>query len=206
MQRIAVGKQPEGVSVRPDGAVVYVTCEEDDIVVAIDAAKGQVLARIPTGKRPRSLAFAQDGATAFVTNELGTSLTVIDTATQTPARHAAARAAEARARARWARSLAPDGKHLYVSTGRGGAVAVVDVAARKLERVIASVGARPWGHRAQCRWQAPLHGERPVQRSVHHRLEHGRNPAREDRRLALGCSEQAIGGMPTCAARTQGAR
>jgi YVTN family beta-propeller protein len=40
--------------------------------------------------------------------------------------------------------MAPDGRHLYVSTGRSGKALIVDVAT---DRVIGSVdaGARPWG-------------------------------------------------------------
>jgi YVTN family beta-propeller protein len=42
-------------------------------------------------------------------------------------------------------ALSPDGKWLYVSCGRGESVAVIDVAARKMVRILDGVGARPWG-------------------------------------------------------------
>jgi YVTN family beta-propeller protein len=42
-------------------------------------------------------------------------------------------------------ALAPDGRRLYVSTGRGSTVAVIDVATRKLVTMIENVGVRPWG-------------------------------------------------------------
>ena len=42
-------------------------------------------------------------------------------------------------------ALSPDGKLLYVSNGRGESVAVIDVASRKVVRLIDGVGARPWG-------------------------------------------------------------
>ena len=42
-------------------------------------------------------------------------------------------------------ALSPDGKTLYVTMGRGESVAVIDVATRKVERLIDSVGSRPWG-------------------------------------------------------------
>ena len=42
-------------------------------------------------------------------------------------------------------ALAPDGKTLYVTMGRGESVAVIDVATRKVTRLIDGVGARPWG-------------------------------------------------------------
>jgi YVTN family beta-propeller protein len=42
-------------------------------------------------------------------------------------------------------ALSPDGKELYVSLGRGEAVAVIDVATHKVEHLFDGVGARPWG-------------------------------------------------------------
>ena len=41
--------------------------------------------------------------------------------------------------------LAPDGRYVFVSNGRGGSVAVIDVASRKVVRMIDDVGDRPWG-------------------------------------------------------------
>jgi YVTN family beta-propeller protein len=41
--------------------------------------------------------------------------------------------------------LSPDGKTLYVSLGRNESVAVIDVASRKVEKILDEVGARPWG-------------------------------------------------------------
>jgi YVTN family beta-propeller protein len=87
------------------------------------------------------------GLTAFVTDEMGARVTVIDAATY-----------EARGdigvhedspmpsgpRPMGA-VLSHDGNELYVSCGRGGSVAVIDVAARKQVRSIDGVGDRPWG-------------------------------------------------------------
>jgi YVTN family beta-propeller protein len=42
-------------------------------------------------------------------------------------------------------ALSPDGKQLYISNGRGESVAVIDVAGRKVARLIDGVGPRPWG-------------------------------------------------------------
>jgi len=41
--------------------------------------------------------------------------------------------------------LSPDGSQVFMSLGRASAVAVIDVASRKLVRTITGVGARPWG-------------------------------------------------------------
>ena len=64
--KAAVGQEPEGVTLRPDGKVVYVTSESDNAVFAIDTKKLTVLGHIATGPRPRGVAFTQDGTTAFV--------------------------------------------------------------------------------------------------------------------------------------------
>ena len=53
---VQVGGEPEGVEVRPDGAVVYVTSEEDGEVFAIDAAKATALGKFAVDPRPRSIA------------------------------------------------------------------------------------------------------------------------------------------------------
>jgi YVTN family beta-propeller protein len=41
--------------------------------------------------------------------------------------------------------LSPDGGQVFVSLGRAGSVAVIDVASRKLVRTVNEVGQRPWG-------------------------------------------------------------
>lgn len=144
-QRIAVGRQPEGVSVRPDGAVVYVTCEEDNEVVAVSTDKGEVLAHIQVGKRPRAIAWSADAKYAYVTNELDGTLSRID-AKQHKLVDEVSLADSSLADQRPMGVLrAQDGKHLYVSTGRGGGIAQLTAEPFKRERTIHPVGARPWG-------------------------------------------------------------
>jgi DNA-binding beta-propeller fold protein YncE len=41
--------------------------------------------------------------------------------------------------------LSRDGKVPYVTSGRGGSIAVVDVASREQVRSFEGIGARPWG-------------------------------------------------------------
>ena len=84
-RKIAVGGEPEGVTLRPDGKMVYVTSEQDNQVVAIDTKKLAVVARIPTGPRPRAIVFSRDGKTGFVTCENGGAVTVFDAVKNTPA-------------------------------------------------------------------------------------------------------------------------
>jgi YVTN family beta-propeller protein len=144
VQQVPVAGEPEGVTLRPDGKVVYVTCEADRVVVAVDAHSRKEIARIPTGLRPRSIAFDREGRAGFVSDELSAEVTVFDSAT-----HAVISTIKIEEPGKNPRpmgtALSPDGRWLYVSTGRGGSVAIIDVAARKLEGIISGVGARPWG-------------------------------------------------------------
>ena len=145
--RVGIGEEPEGVTTRPDGKVVYVTCEADNTVAAIDTASRAVLGRVKVGARPRSIAFTADGAIAFVTGETDASVTVVDaqkhaalstiTIPETPGTPMPPRPMGA--------VLSPDGRQVYVSLGRAKSVAILEVAGRKLARVIEDVGTRPWG-------------------------------------------------------------
>src|SRR5262249_13224964 len=42
-------------------------------------------------------------------------------------------------------AMAPGGRTAFVTCGRGGQVAEIDVAAAKVARILEKVGARPWG-------------------------------------------------------------
>ena len=146
--RVKVGQQPEGISVHPGGRLVYVTCEEDNEVVAVDAREHSVLAHIAVGKRPRAIAWSQDGSYAFVTNELDASVSVIDTRSH-KAVHTISLAQPSAANALVHRPMgivrSSDGTRLFVSTGRGAAIAEIAAQERKVTRFIEQVGARPWG-------------------------------------------------------------
>jgi YVTN family beta-propeller protein len=139
--RIAVGREPEGVRASPDGRWVLVTSESDDSVAVIDVRTRTVHGRVPVGKRPRDLAFTGDGRTAYVSGE--GDATVYRLALE--GNPTAAPFLRLRPEAR-PMGVALDEKRgrLYVSTGRGGTVAVISPADGKLLAEIA-VGARPWG-------------------------------------------------------------
>lgn len=140
-----VGIEPEGVAVRPDGKVVYVTCEGDSTVHAIDAVTLATLATIPTKPRPRAIAFTTDGRRGMSTDEIGASLTVFDTATHKVLDTVPLAAAGSTLVRPMGIVSGPDGRGVYVTTGRGGSLLEVDIAARTVRRTLASVGQRPWG-------------------------------------------------------------
>src|SRR5436190_9385636 len=136
-----VGGEPEGVNIRPDGKEVWVTSEQDSTVSVIDAAKPRVLLTIPVGPRPRSTTFLPDSSRAFVPSENGGSIDVIDTSTHKLIERVPLSGDLQRPMGGVA---SHDGKFVYMTTGRGKTVAIIDVA---LNRRVGSIeaGERPWG-------------------------------------------------------------
>ncbi|TAK93238.1 MAG: hypothetical protein EPO07_18400, partial [Verrucomicrobia bacterium] len=137
---VPVGLEPEGVATRPDGKVFYVTCESTGEVYVVDPQAGRAITHFTVGGRPRSAEFLADGSRAFIPSESSGELHVIDAVNhqrlQTLALPKDSRPMCVK--------VAPDGKKIYVSTGRGGTVCVFDVKALGLRGAI-KVGARPWG-------------------------------------------------------------
>jgi len=136
-----VGGEPEGVNISPDGTEVYVTSEQDSTVTVIDAVNPRVLLTIPVGPRPRSTTFLRDGSRAFVPSENGGSIDVIDTSTHTLVVRVPLSGELQRPMGGVA---SRDGKFVYMTTGRGKTVAIIDAA---LNRHVGSIeaGERPWG-------------------------------------------------------------
>jgi PQQ-dependent catabolism-associated beta-propeller protein len=140
---IPVGHEPEGVRVAPNGKWVIVTSETDSTISIIDTTSLKVLKAASVGMRPRDLAFAPDSKTAYVSGEGDASLSRVPI----PAGEPVTRVLQLRKEAR-PMGVVFDAAHkrIYVSTGRGGTIAVVqqDGAGEKLVKEI-PVGARPWG-------------------------------------------------------------
>lgn len=136
-----VTEEPEGVALHPNGREVYVTCEQRGDVFVLDAASGAEIARFRVRGRPRTVAFTPDGARAFVPAEGEAEVTVIDAK-----RHAIVSALhiEGADMLPMGAVCSPDGREVYVSTGRGQHVAVIDAAALRVSALI-RVGERPWG-------------------------------------------------------------
>jgi YVTN family beta-propeller protein len=140
-QKIPVGREPEGVRVSPDGKWFVITNESDHSISLIDAKTLQVKRSIKVGQRPRDIAFAPDHHTAYVTGEFDASVYKISTAGDAPVEKLIQLRKEARPMA-----VLLDAKQnrLYVSTGRGGTVAVLALDKPGLISEV-PVGPRPWG-------------------------------------------------------------
>lgn len=143
--RIKVGLEPEGVGVSPDGRWVLVTNESDSSVSVVNTRTLEVEQHVSVGKRPRDMAFTADGKAAYVSGELDASLYRI----AVPAGQPVQRVLQLREAAKpMAVVLDHSRNRLYLSTGRGGTVAVVDTrdAPKAIELIKEiEVGARPWG-------------------------------------------------------------
>lgn len=74
----AVCAEPAGVLASADGSSLYVTCAQDDVVVALDAATLAERSRVAVGRRPWALAQDARGR-LLVTHLLGPGVTVLST-------------------------------------------------------------------------------------------------------------------------------
>jgi YVTN family beta-propeller protein len=139
---VPVGKEPEGVRVTPDGRWIVVTSESGNAIYVIDAHTLKMVKSVPVGKRPRDVAFAPDNRTIYISGEFDASVYT----TTIPDSAGATKLMQLRAEAKpMGVILDASHKRLFVSTGRGGTIAVVSLeGAPKLVTEI-QVGARPWG-------------------------------------------------------------
>lgn len=134
--QVAVGTEPEGVTYGPDGNV-WVTSEGENAVTVIDPKSMQVVGKVATGLRPRSVGFSK--TLAVVGGENDGSVTLVDIKSRTPiARIQLPMGARPM-------GIAVSGSTVYVTTGRAGGVAVIDLDKRTVEKTIDGVGKRPWG-------------------------------------------------------------
>lgn len=138
---VAVGREPEGVRLSPNAQLLLVTSESDNNVAIIDPATYRILATVLVGVRPRDIAFTADSSAAFVQGEQDGSLYRIALPSGAPATQVLQMRKEAKPMGLLLD--VPRGR-LYVTTGRGGTLAVVSAADGTLSQEI-PVGARPWG-------------------------------------------------------------
>lgn len=141
IHQLPVGEEPEGVTTSPDGKFVYVTSENDGAVFVIDTTEAKVIKNFKVGLRHRDVVFLPNGSKAYVTRENDGKVSVIDSVRHVPTGEIKLGGEEIKP---MAVTLAPDATKVYVSTGRGRKIFVIDTVT---DRVLSSfeVGQRPWG-------------------------------------------------------------
>ena len=127
---------------KPGGYRIYVTNEISGDLSVIDSETLSVIANIPLGKRPRNIAFLPDGSRAYVNAENDGTVVLVDTAKKKLIKSIQlGKAGEVKP---MMVLLSQDAGQLFVSTGRGHKVFVVDTATNEVKSSF-EVGQRPWG-------------------------------------------------------------
>jgi YVTN family beta-propeller protein len=74
---------PVEIKVSHDGKTLYVVCEEDDSLLAVDLGSGRATRKVTVGHKPRDVAISPDGKTLYVSNEWNDTVAEIDDASFT---------------------------------------------------------------------------------------------------------------------------
>jgi YVTN family beta-propeller protein len=125
---IAVGPQPNGVAVTPNGERIYVSNFQADTVSVIDAAARAVVDTITVGEEPVGIAVSPDGTRVYVANRGSSTVSVIDSATD----QLVATVDSGVGPGSNGIALSPDGTRAYVNNAFSrdpGTVSVIDTAA-----------------------------------------------------------------------------
>jgi YVTN family beta-propeller protein len=139
---IRTGDEPEGVTLTPDGKRVYSTSEDDGTLSDIDIANAKVIKTFKVGHRPRSIVFLPDGRHGYCNAENDGDIIYFDAVKNQAIKPILlGKPGEIKP---MGLALSPDASKLYVSTGRGHMVFVVDTATNKPTGSF-EVGQRPWG-------------------------------------------------------------
>lgn len=139
---LPTGEEPEGVELSPDGKFVYATSEDAGTIYKIDTATRTVLNSLKVGRRPRTIAWTPDGKRVWVNAENDGTVVLVDV--EKNAIIETILLGEPGVVKPMAVLLSKDATKLYVSTGRGKKLFVLDTATRKVETSF-EVGQRPWG-------------------------------------------------------------
>jgi DNA-binding beta-propeller fold protein YncE len=138
---MAACETPEGLAPTADGKALFVACVDADRVAMLDAHDMHLKRRIRVRGGPRAALAARDGQHVYVATDNGRLAILTADGRVEKVLDVARHATDARAAGM---AEAPDG-HLFVTTGRFGAVIEVDPKAGTIVRTIEHVGAEPMG-------------------------------------------------------------
>ena len=139
---IPTGEEPEGVKLSPDGKHVLVTSEDEGTVAVVDTASRTKLHAIKVGRRPRSTAFMPDNTRFWVNAENDATVSLVDLL-KPAVLDTISLGAPGAVKPMGVR-LSKDAATLYVTTGRGRKVFMINTATKQVEGEV-EVGTRPWG-------------------------------------------------------------
>jgi YVTN family beta-propeller protein len=141
-QTIRTGEEPEGVTVTPNGKLVYSTSEDTGTLSVIDPEAGKLLKTFKVGRRPRNIVFTPDGKHGYVNAENDGGIVLFNAVkNQKQKEISLGKPGQIKP---MGLALSLDATKLYVTTGRGGKVFVVDTATNQPTASF-DVGKRPWG-------------------------------------------------------------
>jgi YVTN family beta-propeller protein len=112
---------PLSIAVCADDGRLFVTSQDDDALLVIEPAAGEVVARIAVGRRPHGVALSRDCGRAWVSNEEDDTVSVVDL------RIAAAIGTIPTGYMPTGLALGPDETRLYVANWLGDDISVLDL-------------------------------------------------------------------------------
>jgi len=128
---LAVGTNPSGVAVSPDGTIAMVANTGDGTVSVLDVDGPVTLVdTVTVGGEPVGVTFTPDGAEAWVSTWSGNAVKVIDVATLSVVATISA------GNGSFSVTFSNDGATAYLINYNGQSVAVVDTATRVVDRTI----------------------------------------------------------------------
>jgi YVTN family beta-propeller protein len=119
--QIAVGRQPEGIAVSPDGAEVWVGHNADGGISIIDTATSKVKEVLKLAQMPIRLKFTPDGSKVLVSDPKAGEFIVIDAKTRKEIKRIKTEGTPVGIQ------LQPDGKRAFVAREEAGNVGVFDL-------------------------------------------------------------------------------
>jgi len=109
---LRAGGEPEGMTISPDGAIVYATSERDNLVSVLDTRSNKVIHQIAVWNTASRVGVFARRRRAYVTSEVDANVTVIDV----HHRKFSIRSTFPGADSSGGRGVANDGKTVYVAT------------------------------------------------------------------------------------------
>lgn len=125
--QIAVGKQPEGIALSPDGKTLWIGHRVDGLISVIDAAAKKVVRTLNVGQMPLRLAYAPDGKRVYAINPQEGAVVVFDAATFKEVGRITIDGAPV------GLSVTPDSKRVFITDLKNGNVVALD--AQKLTAI-----------------------------------------------------------------------